>query len=339
MKRKNNILYIGNSLSKKGNTPSTLEYLASQLKQEGYVLKTASSIQNKPIRLLDMLVTVFNNRKWVSAVLIDTYSTLNFQYAVAVATVCRFYHIPYIPILHGGNLPVRLQQSKRQSLKLFGNAMTNVAPSQYLQDAFNREGYKNITYIPNSIKIANYSYFVRKKPQPKLLWVRSFSELYNPMLAVSVVELLIEKGYKNAELCMIGPDKDGSLEVCKTYAKQKKLPVTFTGGLAKEEWIERSKAYDIFINTTNVDNTPVSVIEAMALGLPVVSTNVGGVPFLIDANKDGLLVTPNNAIAFTDQIETILTGTVDSVQLAHQARKKVEQFDWNIVKNKWKAIL
>ncbi|UAB81207.1 glycosyltransferase family 4 protein [Marixanthomonas sp. SCSIO 43207] len=339
MKRKNNILYIGNSLSKKGNTPSTLEYLASQLKQEGYVLKTASSIQNKPIRLLDMLVTVFNNRKWASAVLIDTYSTLNFQYAVAVATVCRFYHIPYIPILHGGNLPVRLQQSKRQSLKLFGNAMTNVAPSQYLQDAFNREGYKNITYIPNSIKIANYSYFIRKKPQPKLLWVRSFSELYNPMLAVRVVELLIEKGYKNAELCMIGPDKDGSLEVCKAYAKQKNLPVTFTGGLTKEEWIERSKAYDIFINTTNVDNTPVSVIEAMALGLPVVSTNVGGVPFLIDANKDGLLVTPNNAIAFTDQIETILTGTVDSVQLAHQARKKVEQFDWNIVKNKWKAIL
>ena len=339
MKRKSKILYVGNKLSNSGTTVTSIETLGVFLQQEGYVVVTASSKKNKILRMLDMIWNTIYHSKNASIVLIDTYSTTNFLYAVIIGFVCRRLNLKYIPILRGGNLPVRLQQSKRQSLKLFGNAMTNVAPSQYLQDAFNREGYKNITYIPNSIKIANYSYFIRKKPQPKLLWVRSFSELYNPMLAVSVVELLIKKGYKNAELCMIGPDKDGSLEVCKTYAKQKNLPVTFTGGLAKEEWIERSKAYDIFINTTNVDNTPVSVIEAMALGLPVVSTNVGGVPFLIDANKDGLLVTPNNAIAFTDQIETILTGTVDSVQLAHQARKKVEQFDWNIVKNKWKAIL
>ena len=80
---------------------------------------------------------------------------------------------------------------------------------------------------------------------------------------------------------MVGPDKDGSLEKTKQYAKEKGVlhRVRFTGGLSKTEWIELSKDYNIFINTTNVDNTPVSVMEAMALGFPVISTNVGGVPF------------------------------------------------------------
>ena len=55
--------------------------------------------------------------------------------------------------------------------------------------------------------------------------------------------------------------------------------ITITGILRKAEWIELSKDYDVFINTTNVDNMPVSVIEAMALGMPIVSTNVGGIPF------------------------------------------------------------
>ena len=85
----------------------------------------------------------------------------------------------------------------------------------------------------------------------------------------------------DATLAMIGPDVDGSLTKVKDLARKKNLDVNFTGKLSKPEWINYSKDFNVFINTTNFDNTPVSVIEAMALGLPVVSTNVGGMPFLI----------------------------------------------------------
>ena len=68
--------------------------------------------------------------------------------------------------------------------------------------------------------------------------------------------------------------------------------MNFTGKLSKQEWRDLSKDYNVFINTTNFDNTPVSVIEAMALGIPVVSTNVGGLPFLITDKVDGVLVEP-----------------------------------------------
>ena len=333
------ILYIGNKLSTKGNTLSTIESLANKLQEEGFAVNTASTVQSKPLRMLDMIMTVFKNRKWADVVLIDTYSTLNFQYAVAVANICRFFKIPYIPILHGGKLPSRLQKSKKQSKKLFGKAKTNVAPSHYLLEAFKNEGYTNLTYIPNTIEINNYPFLLRNNIQLKLLWVRSFSEIYNPMLALYVLEDLLKKGYNEAELCMVGPEKDESFGMCKNYAEKHDLPVVFTGGLSKQKWIDRSKEYDIFINTTNVDNTPVSVIEAMALGLPVVSTNVGGIPFLINDGLDGLLVSPDNAELFSIKIEKILNNDVDYKEMSLNARKKVENFHWNVVKEKWNVLL
>ena len=333
------ILYIGNKLSQAGNTPSTIESLGSNLLEKGFAVKTASSQKNKGLRMLDMIMTVFKNRKWAAIVLIDTYSTLNFQYAVVVANICRLFKIPYIPILHGGNLPSRLQKSKKQSKKLFGKAKTNVAPSHYLLEAFKNEGYTNLTYIPNTIEINNYPFLLRNNIQPKLLWVRSFAEIYNPILAIYILENLLSKGYGKAELCMIGPEKDDSYKMCKNYAEKHNLPVNFTGSLPKTEWIEQSKKHDIFINTTNVDNTPVSVIEAMALGLPVVSTNVGGVPFLINDGLDGLLVSPDNAELFSIKIEKILNNDVDYKEMSLSARKKVENFDWNVVKEKWNVLL
>ena len=291
------------------------------------------------LRLLDMIWHTVYYSRTTSVVLIDTYSTTNFLYAVIIGYVCRILDPRYIPILRGGNLPIRLQKSKKQSQKLFGNAKTNVAPSRYLMEAFQQQGYTNLTYIPNTIEIANYPFLLRTDIQPRLLWVRSFSSIYNPMLALQILEDLLQKGYTKATLCMIGPDKDGSLNQCKAYAAEKKLPVTFTGVLSKSDWIERSKQYDIFINTTNVDNTPVSVIEVMALGLPVVSTNVGGIPYLINDKQEGLLVPPNNVKAFSRQIETLLTHSVDSKALTKEARKKVEKFDWEHVKKMWNTIL
>ena len=94
----------------------------------------------------------------------------------------------------------------------------------------------------------------------------------------------------------------------------------------------------MFINTTNVDNTPVSVIEAMALGLPVVSTNVGGIPFLLEDGVDALLVEPNDQEAMCRAIERLKSDPELVKQLTLNARKKVENFDWEVVKHQWKKL-
>lgn len=97
------ILYIGNKLSKKGKTESTIDTLETGLKSLGFQVNSVSSYKSIIFRFLDMLWTVFKHRKTVDYVLIDTYSTLNFYYAYFVGQLCRFFKINYIPILHGAN--------------------------------------------------------------------------------------------------------------------------------------------------------------------------------------------------------------------------------------------
>lgn len=331
------VLYIGNR-SLNGSSITAQETLANLLRGEGYVVNCTSNTKNKVLRLFDMCLSVLNRCRDTDMVLIDTYSTQNFYYAVVVAQLCVWLKLPYIPILHGGNLPSRLKSSKYLCQKLFNRAKTNVAPSDYLIQSFAEKGYTNLTYIPNTIEIKNYSFLLRKRLKPNLLWVRSFSELYNPKMALSILERLIKEGYQ-ASLCMIGPEKDGSLKECKQIAKEKNLPVLFTGGLHKEKWIMRSKDYDIFLNTTNIDNTPVSVIEAMALGLPVVTTNVGGIPFLIEDRSEGILVPSNAPELFADAISELLADTDLASRIILEARKKAESFDWQQVKHSWISLL
>jgi len=164
---KKRLLYIGNQLSNKKGTVTTIDSLTSLLRGEGYEVVTASSVPNKALRLIDMLWQTIKNRNKVDIVLIDTYSTQNYYYAVGVATICRVFKLPYIPILHGGNLPNRLKKSPKLSQKLFKGAKTNIVPSNYLLEAFKKEGYTNLTYIPNTIEIKNYHFKLRKNIKPK----------------------------------------------------------------------------------------------------------------------------------------------------------------------------
>lgn len=332
------LLYVGNHLQNSQTNLSYSAVLGPLLEQGGYEVRYTSNKTNKAFRLLDMLGTTLRFRKKTDLVLIDTYSTQNFYYAVLVSQLCRLLKLPYIPILHGGNLPNRLKSSPKLSRWVFKNAYANVSPSLYLKESFEAFGYENVVYIPNTISLENYPQHNRTYNIPRPLWVRSFSEIYNPTLAVKVLHELRQRGY-DATLCMVGPDADGSLAEVKALAERLSVAVTFTGKLTKAEWIELSKDYNVFINTTNFDNMPVSVIEAMALGLPVVSTNVGGMPYLIDDGEDGLLVAPNDKMAMTDAICLLFEDVVRTEARVVRARNKVESFDWSRVKGLWEALL
>lgn len=333
-----NLLYIGNKLSKHGNTTTVIETLGASLENEGYNVIYASNKKNQIIRLLDMVLITLININKIDYVIIDTYSTFSFNYALLISQICRVFKKRYIPILHGGNLPNRLEKSKFLSQLIFNNSYKNVAPSHYLRNAFLSKGYDNIIHIPNAIELNEYAFLNREFQAPKLLWVRSFAKIYNPKMAIKVLAEL-RKEYSEAVLCMVGPDKENLLEECKTYAKSLNINVQFTGKLSKEEWVELSKEYNVFINTTHFDNTPVSVIEAMALGLPIVSTNVGGIPFLVNNNSSGLLVNDNDVEGMVNAIKLLFNEKELGNQLIINARKTIEKFDWNVVKYNWFEIL
>lgn len=332
------ILYAGNILSKFGYTPTFIETLTPKL-SEYYDLVSVSNKKNQVIRMLDMMNAVFKNRKSLKLVLIDSYSVKAFWYTYILAKLCLRFRIPYIPILRGGGYPDRLKNSPGKCKFVFENSYLNISPSVYLKEYFEKSGYK-VIYIPNFIPIKNYKYKNRNSPGPNILWVRSFHDIYNPLLAVEILKDL-KKKYPEAKLCMIGPDKDGSLSKVKEESAKSSLngSLIITGKLSKKEWTDRSESFDIFINTTNFDNHPVSVIEAMALGLPVVSTNVGGIPYLIKDREDGILVPANDKEKFIFEIENLIADNKFASEISSNARKKAEEFDWDHVKHKWFDVI
>lgn len=332
------LLYIGNKLSKHGYTPTTIETLGASFESENYAVLYASDKKNKGFRFLDMLFKTVQYRKKTDFVIIDTYSTSNFWYAFAVSQLCRLLQKKYIPILHGGDLPKRLANNPKLCALIFNNAYKNVAPSKYLMHYFELAKIQNLVYIPNTIELENYPFKIRENIEPKLLWVRSFAKIYNPKMAIDVFKI-IKNEFPNATLCMVGPEKDGSLVTTKAYAESLNLQVSFPGKLSKKKWIELSQNFDIFLNTTHFDNTPVSVMEAMALGLPVISTNVGGIPFLLKHKETAILVEDKDVLEMAKFIKELLVNSQFAKCLSENSRALTEKFDWKVVKEDWFKIM
>jgi len=329
------ILLIGNFLSKHGLNPTAIEDLATALSNR-YEIKTSSDKKKPFFRLLDMVMSVINNRKKCQLIIIDVFSTYALIFACLVILLAKLFNIPYIPVLRGGYLPGRYKKYPRIFIFLLSDARTIISPSEYLQKSFQNNSF-SITVIPNYIDLEKYSFKIRNKIKPQIFWVRSIHNIYNPEMAIHVLDK-IRKIYPDAQLCMVGPVKDNRvMEQLKILISRLDLQdhVSFSGQLSKIEWMALSKDYDIFINTTDYDNTPITLLEAMALGLPIVSTNVGGVPFLINDGVTGILVEPDDSDQMTNKMIEIISGKIDGYQIAKNARKEVSHYDKSQIIKQW----
>jgi len=112
----------------------------------------------------------------------------------------------------------------------------------------------------------------------------------------------------------------------------------FAGQIPKTDVQEKLSGHSIFINTTNVDNTPVSVIEAMAARCAIVSTDVGGIPDLLEHERTALLVPPNDADAMATAVIRILTEDGLAERLSTNARREAEKYAWDIVIPQWEHL-
>ena len=327
------VIYLGNFLSKHGLTESLAETFAKQMLINGIPIKCSSDKLNKISRIFDLCwIAIKSNKKDI--LLIDTFSTSAFYLSLILGFIAKIKGVKYCPILRGGNLPIKLNSNRIAGL-YFSNSYKIIAPSQYLFKPFHLK-YKNVICIPNFIPINNYKFIHRKKIELNLLWVRSFDKIYNPFLVLELAEMLLAANFV-FHITMVGPDKDGTMVDFKRELENKKMEsfFTLTGKLEKKQWIELSAKNSIFINSTNFDNHPVSIIEAMALGFPILSTNVGGVPYLIENNENGLLFEKNDKEEFYNLVIKLFNNPELCSKLSLNARKTAEKLDWKDIKKMW----
>ena len=333
------ILYFGNRSGERGKYPTVQDEL-TPLFAKDYSIVSVSDKRGNLSKAVDMFITFWKHIWSTDIVLIDTFSTKNFYYAFVLANMARISGKPHVNFLHGGDLPKRLVNNPLLCKLTFKHAYKLVAPSNFMKISFEKHGYSPIL-IPNMLRIENYPFVSKEFKQIRLFWLRSFRAHYNSVLAVKVLAQLRAQGYE-ADLVMVGPDsEDGSLSEVKNFIESNSLKpyVQIPGLMSKAEWIDISQNRNILINTTNVDNTPISVIECMGLGLAIVSTEVGGIPFLLENKKDALLVPVNDETSMAEAIKQIVENPNVTKDMVLNARKKVEKFDWAVVKKQWKEVI
>lgn len=334
------VLLVGNFLSASKITRGVCEDLALGLKAAGWSVITTSSQPGRLARLVDFLLTIWRQRNRYQVAQVDVYSGPSFRWAELVCWALRMVRKPYILTLHGGSLPRFTKKTGDRVQRLLKSAYAVTTPSAYLFQ-YMRAYREDLVLLPNSIELEKYPFKHRSCPALNLVWLRGFHNIYNPSLAVKVVAVLA-KEFPSVVLQMIGPDKgDGSLESAKDLAGRLEVldKITFVGPVLKDttpQWLNKG---DIFLNTTRTDNTPVSVLEAMACGLCIVSTNVGGLPYLLTDESDALLVPGDDAIAMATAVRRLVTEQGFAERLSRNGRKKVEEFGWENILPEWEKLL
>lgn len=334
------VLMVGNFLGDNGNNPGVGADLGRRLTASGWRVTTTSGQRQPFVRLLDMLWTAWSHRQDYAVALVEVYSGRAFVWAEATSRLFSWLGKPVILVLHGGNLPTLAERSPRRVSRLLTRATKVVTPSVYLRDRL-QPLRADIVVIENPIDLDVYRFVDRRSPTATLVWLRAFHHTYDPLLAVDVLAEL-SRDQADARLVMYGPDKgDGSYQETREKANHYGLGdrLKMPGQIAKQDVPESLHAGDIFINTTRVDNTPISVLEAMACGLAVVSTNVGGIPSLLDHEVDALLVEPGDPPAMAAAIRRLLSEPGLASRLTVAARTKVGGFSWHSILPRWQHLL
>lgn len=326
------VLFIGNFIDAQRGSPAVSFAVADRLRHRGWCTRFTSARADRAGRFVEMLSTVWRARHAYDVALVDVFSGPAFCFAEAVASALSLLRKPFALALHGGRLPEFAARHPYRMRRLLRQANAVVAPSRFLQECL-QDSYPAIQLIPNPIDIENCAYRQRHCLAPRLVWLRAYHSIYNLPMALAAIDR-VREFRPEAHLTVIGPDKgDGTFAAAVAEVESRGLSgcVSLLGPVPKGEVPSYLDGGDIFLNTTAFDNTPVSVLEAMACGLCVISTNVGGIPYLLENEVDALLIDSGDLSGCVHSILRVLDDEALATSLSAHARAKAVACDWSRV--------
>ena len=248
--------------------------------------------------------------------------------AIAVARVLGR---PVVLNYRSGEAPDHLKRSAiaRATLRRVDE---NVVPSPFLVDVF-RHFAIGATVIPNIVDMRQFTFEARSPLRPKLVSTRNFDALYNVACTLRAFRI-VQDCYPDATLTLVG---GGSQErTLRTLAAELRLNhVTFVGQVSPDAIVEHYRANDIYVQTPDIDNMPTSVIEAFACGLPVVSTEAGGLPAILTDGVHGLLARVGDHVAVARCILRLLDDGQLAARLTQAAYESCYRCTWPAIRGQW----
>jgi glycosyltransferase involved in cell wall biosynthesis len=210
-----------------------------------------------------------------------------------------------------------------------------VVPSGYLVEVFREFGLE-AQAVPNIIDLSQFHYRVRDPVRPHLVSTRGFHPYYGIDFVVRAFAE-VRKAYPEAQLDLVG---GGALEQSiRDLVRQLNLSnVNFLGVASRQDIGQFYDRADIFVNASNLDNMPVSVLEAFAAGTPVVTTAPEGMKYIVSHECTGLLSKPGDAIALAQNILRVLKEPDLAARLARNALEESSRYHWTSVREQWLAV-
>ena len=202
-----------------------------------------------------------------------------------------------------------------------------VVPSPFLQQVFEQYGKESVI-VPNVLNQQRFNAENRTAShQPTVIVTRNLEAIYDIATAIKVFANIYQQ-FPQAQLKVAGtgPELANLQQLCQQLNIEH--VVSFLGRLAPDDMAALYQSADLMLNTSVVDNSPNSLIEALACGTPVVSSNVGGIPKLVTHQHDALLANAEDVDTLTEQSMAILQDGALTDKLVTNGFKTVEKFSW-----------
>jgi len=253
---------------------------------------------------------------------------------LAIALVRRLRHLPVVASYHGGMAERFVAAQRRPVQALLRPVDALLISAKAIAAAFEPLGLQPIL-APNVVDLAQFSprpggpRNLTAQPAPLLLWIKRFDQVSNPTLMVRAYALVRQQA-PDARLLMIG-DGPRRAEV-EALAAELNTPVEFAGRVSFAALLAAYAAADLFVSSSAVDNQPNTLLEASALGLPIVATAVGGVPETVHDGVDALLAPPDDPAALAQAILRLLREPGVAERFSQAAIVNAQRFTWPAVR-------
>jgi len=249
--------------------------------------------------------------------------------------VAKFYGKKVVLNYHSGEAEHHIETATRTALPSMRKFDEIIVPSQFLVDVFAKYNLK-ANVIFNFVETEKFAFRTRKPLRPVFLSNRNFEKHYSVGDVLRAFQI-VEKKFPAAKLIVAGYGSEEN--DIKNLAKNLNLKnVEFVGRVEQSEMPKIYNRAEIYLNSSIVDNAPLSIIEAFACGLPVASTNAGGIPYLVENEKTGLLVEMKDYKSLAEAAIRLLENQDLAQTLIVNARSECEKYTWKKVEKKWREL-
>jgi glycosyltransferase involved in cell wall biosynthesis len=211
-----------------------------------------------------------------------------------------------------------------------------IVPSRFLASVFQKFNIATVE-VPNILDLEAFPFRERSPLRPRVIMARHLEPAYNPACGIRAFAIL-KRTFPDATLIIAGEGSERAVLVSLCRDLGISDCVSFAGNVANEQMRALYDQADIYLNSSRVDNQPVSILEAFACGLPVVTTAVGGILCMVTHGEDGLLAPDDDPAGLAAHMSELLRDPALGERLIRNARERVREHSWENVYRTHTAI-